>query len=120
MGESVGADYMDCIVQNSGAVSNHKGVNLPNIDVDLSAVSAKDKGDLELGVKLNVDMVFASFIRKVEDVEAVRAVLVGADAEKGKRIKIIAKIENHEGVRNFDSILNVVDGVMVARGDLGI
>merc|ERR1719317_604360 len=118
--ESVGADYLDTVVENSGAVSNHKGVNLPNVDVDLPAVSAKDKGDLELGVKLNVDMVFASFIRKVEDVEAVRAVLVAADAEKGKRIKIIAKIENHEGVRNFDSILNVVDGVMVARGDLGI
>jgi len=120
--DSIGADglFLDTIVENSGAVSNHKGVNLPNIDVDLPAVSVKDKGDLELGVKLNVDMVFASFIRKVEDVEAVRAVLVAADAEKGARIKIIAKIENHEGVRNFDSILSVVDGVMVARGDLGI
>ena len=118
--ESIGNDYLDCIVENSGAVSNHKGVNLPNVDVDLPAVSQKDKGDLELGVKLNVDMVFASFIRKVEDVEAVRKVLVDADPEIGKRILIIAKIENHEGVRNFDSILKVVDGVMVARGDLGI
>eukprot|EP00486_Rosalina_sp_Unknown_P012119 CAMPEP_0201592622 /NCGR_PEP_ID=MMETSP0190_2-20130828/190471_1 /ASSEMBLY_ACC=CAM_ASM_000263 /TAXON_ID=37353 /ORGANISM="Rosalina sp." /LENGTH=370 /DNA_ID=CAMNT_0048051487 /DNA_START=576 /DNA_END=1688 /DNA_ORIENTATION=+ len=118
--ESIGNDYLDCIVENSGAVSNHKGVNLPNVDVDLPAVSEKDKGDLELGVKLNVDMVFASFIRKVEDVEAVRKVLVDADPEIGKRIQIIAKIENHEGVRNFDSILKVVDGVMVARGDLGI
>merc|ERR1712176_1163474 len=116
--ESIGADYLDCIVENSGAVSNHKGVNLPNVDVDLPAVSKKDKGDLELGVKLNVDMVFASFIRKVKDVEDVRKVLV--DAVIGKRIQIIAKIENHEGVRNFDSILKVVDGVMVARGDLGI
>mmetsp|Transcript_47102 Transcript_47102/g.42195 ORF Transcript_47102/g.42195 Transcript_47102/m.42195 type:complete len:531 (+) Transcript_47102:94-1686(+) len=118
--ESIGNDYLDCIVENSGAVSNHKGVNLPNVDVDLPAVSEKDKGDLELGVKLNVDMVFASFIRKVEDVEAVRKVLVDADPVIGKRIQIIAKIENHEGVRNFDSILKVVDGVMVARGDLGI
>jgi len=118
--ESIGNDYLDCIVENSGAVSNHKGVNLPNVNVDLPAVSAKDKADLELGVKLNVDMVFASFIRKVEDVEAVRKVLVDADKEIGKRIQIIAKIENHEGVRNFDAILNVVDGVMVARGDLGI
>jgi len=118
--ESVGQDCLDCVVENSGAVSNHKGVNLPNVDVDLPAVSKKDKGDLELGVKLNVDMVFASFIRKVEDVESVRKVLVDADPEIGKRIQIIAKIENHEGVRNFDSILNIVDGVMVARGDLGI
>merc|ERR1711933_485150 len=118
--ESIGADYLDCIVENSGAVSNHKGVNLPNVDVDLPAVSKKDKGDLELGVKLNVDMVFASFIRKVKDVEDVRKVLVDADPVIGKRIQIIAKIENHEGVRNFDSILKVVDGVMVARGDLGI
>merc|ERR1719445_1735811 len=120
MVESIGADYMDCVVENSGAVSNHKGVNLPNVDVDLPAVSAKDKKDLELGVKLNVDMVFASFIRKKEDVQAVRKVLVDANAEIGKRILIIAKIENHEGVRNFDSILSEVDGVMVARGDLGI
>jgi len=118
--ESIGADYMDCIVENSGAVSNHKGVNLPNVDVDLPAVSAKDKGDLELGVKLNVDMVFASFIRKPQDVKDVRKVLVDKDPEIGKRIMIIAKIENHEGVRNFDAILKEVDGVMVARGDLGI
>eukprot|EP01083_Nonionella_stella_P033654 92096_1 len=118
--ESIGTNFLDCIVENSGAVSNHKGVNLPNVDVDLPAVSAKDKKDLQLGVKLNVDMVFASFIRKVEDVEDVRKVLLDGDAKIGKRIKIIAKIENHEGVRNFDSILKVVDGVMVARGDLGI
>jgi len=120
MVESIGADYMDCVVENSGAVSNHKGVNLPNVDVDLPAVSKKDKGDLELGVKLNVDMVFASFIRKVDDVRQVRKVLVDKDPVIGKRILIIAKIENHEGVRNFDSILKEVDGVMVARGDLGI
>ena len=99
--ESVGADvdFLDCAVDNSGAVSNHKGVNLPNVDVDLPAVSAKDKG-----VKLDVDMVFASFIcfiRKVADVEAVRRVLVAAD------VKIIAKIENHECVRNFDAILGI-------------
>mmetsp|Transcript_9019 Transcript_9019/g.14721 ORF Transcript_9019/g.14721 Transcript_9019/m.14721 type:complete len:530 (+) Transcript_9019:77-1666(+) len=118
--ESVGGDYLDCVVENSGDVSNHKGVNLPNVDVDLPAVSVKDKSDLELGVKLNVDMVFASFIRKRQDVLDVRKVLTDADPVVGKRIQIIAKIENHEGVRNFDSILREVDGVMVARGDLGI
>eukprot|EP01084_Bolivina_argentea_P121021 214540_1 len=118
--ESITDDGLDCIVENSGAVSNHKGVNLPNVNVDLPAVSKKDKADLELGVKLNVDMVFASFIRKVEDVQSVRKVLVDADPVIGKRIQIIAKIENHEGVRNFEEILKVTDGVMVARGDLGI
>jgi len=109
----IGEDFVKCIVQNSGPISNHKGVNLPNVNVDLPALSEKDKRDLTFGVENKVDMVFASFIRKKEDVEEVRAV-VGPD------IMIISKIENHEGVQNFDSILEVTDGVMVARGDLGI
>jgi len=109
----IGSDFVKCVVQNSGPVSNHKGVNLPNVKVDLPALSDKDKRDLAFGVKNRVDMVFASFIRKKEDVLEVRAVV-------GDDIMIISKIENHEGVQNFDSILEVTDGVMVARGDLGI
>merc|ERR1719150_2118240 len=109
----LGDDFVKCLVENSGPVSNHKGVNLPNVKVDLPALSEKDKRDLKFGVKNGVDMVFASFIRKREDVEEVRAVV-------GDDIQIISKIENHEGVQNFDSILEVTDGVMVARGDLGI
>jgi len=105
-----------CVVNNSATLGENKNVHLPGSKVNLPAVSEKDKEDLKFGVDKGVDMVAASFIRSPDDVIQIRRIL----GEKGQRIKIISKIESTEGLENFDQILTVSDGIMVARGDLGV
>ena len=105
------------VMLNSGELEERKNMNLPGVDVDLPVVSEKDRDDIvNFAVKHKMDFIAVSFVRKASDVDIVRQVL----GPRGRLIKIIAKIENQEGLRNFDEIIKRADGVMVARGDLGM
>ena len=104
-------------VVNGGPVSAHKGINVPGVTLSLPFISERDREDLAFGVEQGFDYVAASFTRSANDIQKMRALLKKLG---GEHIRIIAKIENAEGVENIDSILQAADGVMVARGDLGV
>ena len=106
-----------CTVENGGALSANKSINIPGVHIQLPALTEKDVDDIRFGVENDFDFIAASFVRRAEDVEAVREVLRQCG---GDSVKIIAKIENQEGVDNLDEILQAADGIMVARGDLGV
>jgi pyruvate kinase len=114
---SVEGNKINCVVKNTGVVGTHKGVNVPGVAIKLPAMTEKDIADLKFGCEVEVNLVAASFIRKAADVEAIRKVLV---ENGGSDIQIFSKIENQEGVDNIDEIIAVSDGIMVARGDLGV
>ena len=115
--EEISGDEIHCTVENSGIVKNHKGVNVPGVKINLPALTPKDVSDIEFGITQGIDFIAASFVRKASDVLAIREVLENNNATD---IQIISKIENQEGVDNLDEILQVSDGLMVARGDLGV
>ena len=106
-----------CCVENGGALSNNKSINLPGIVIKLPALTEKDKDDLRFAAENDFDFIAASFVRKASDVADIRAFL---DQCGGENIRIISKIENMEGVENLDEIIEISDGLMVARGDLGV
>ncbi len=106
-----------CKVKNSGVLSNQKGVNVPGIHLSMPFLSEKDKSDILFGIETGFDFIAASFTRSAEDILEIRKIL---NEHRCHTINIIAKIENAEGVRNIDSILAVADGIMVARGDMGV
>ncbi|MEB6200326.1 pyruvate kinase [Mammaliicoccus fleurettii] len=106
-----------CHVENTGELKNKKGVNLPGVKVNLPGITEKDASDIRFGIEQNVDFIAASFVRRPSDVLDIRGIL---EEKENNTIKIIPKIENEEGIENIDEILQVSDGLMVARGDMGV
>ena len=115
--EKVTASEITCTVMNGGKISDRKGVNVPNVDLSMEYLSDKDRSDIEFGIKAGFDFIAASFVRCAQDVLQIREILESNGCDT---IKIIAKIENAQGVNNLDEILRVSDGIMIARGDMGV
>ena len=115
--DAVRGNDIVCKIIDGGILSNRKSINVPNIKVNLPYISEKDKNDIIFGIENGVDFIAASFVRSAADVLDVKTIL---EQNHGQYIQIIAKIENNEGVENIDEILRISDGVMVARGDMGV
>ena len=113
MVEKCGPDFADCLVVNGGEISDRKGVNVPDVILPLAALSEKDRADLEFICDLGIDWLALSFVQRAEDILEARNLIAG-------RASVISKIEKPSAVKSFDDILKVSDGVMVARGDLGV
>ncbi|MCR4956344.1 MAG: pyruvate kinase [Lachnospiraceae bacterium] len=114
--EIKGSDIV-CEVMNDGVISNKKGVNVPNVDLTMPYISEKDRDDILFAIEQGFDFIAASFVRSKEDILEIRKIFDEAGCED---INIIAKIENMQGVNNIDEIISVTDGIMVARGDMGV
>lgn len=112
----VHGEDVECEVVNGGALGEHKGINLPGVALSIPALTDKDRDDLEFGLNHGVDMVAVSFVRSAADVLSVKRII----AEHGSDLPVIAKLEKPQAVEHLDEILEVTDGVMVARGDLGV
>ncbi len=106
-----------CVIKNGGPISDKKGVNVPNVELSMPYISQADYDDIVFGIQNGYDFIAASFVRKAEDVLEIRKILEEYDCTN---INIIAKIENKQGVDNIDEIIKVSDGIMVARGDMGV
>ena len=106
-----------CIVKNGGDISDHKGVNVPGVELKMPFISPKDREDLLFGIQEDFDFVAASFTRTADDIREMRKLL---NDNGGQEIHIIAKIENQQGVDNIDAIIEEADGIMIARGDMGV
>ena len=115
--EAIEGTIIKTTIENTGVIGNHKGMNVPGVKLNLPALTEKDIADLLFGIECEVDIVAASFIRKGSDVIDIRSLL---SKNGGEGIQIFSKIENQEGVDNIDEIIEYSDGIMVARGDLGV
>ena len=115
--EEIEGSDIHCVVINGGIVSNKKGINLPGVNVNMPFISQKDREDILFGIQEEFDFIAASFTRTADDVLEIRKIL---DENGGRDLNIIAKIENQQGVDNIDSIIEVADGIMIARGDMGV